>query len=87
MSPCRPGKHHEILTLMNVQKKDGTKMTNLTRCPNIKFGRERMIIAMEMVIHKYVVGAADNTGADLIIFHMMTESEKFFIFYFKMAPC
>ena len=71
---------------MNVQKKDGTKMTNLTRCPNIKFGRERMIIAMEMVIHKYVDGAADNTGADLVIIqiiHMMTESVKFFIFIFR----
>ena len=49
----------------------------MTLCPNIKFGRERMIIAMEMVIHKYVDGAADNTGADEVIFHMMSE----------MSPC
>ena len=58
----------------------------MTLCPNIKFGRERMIIAMEMVIHKYVVGAADNTGADLVIIqiiHMMTESVKFFILFFR----
>ena len=32
----------------NVQKKYGTKMTNMTLCPKIKFGRERIMIAMEM---------------------------------------
>ena len=58
----------------------------MTLCRNIKFDRESMMIAMEMVIHKYVDGAADNTGADLVIIqiiHMMTESVKFFIFIFR----
>ena len=25
-----PGKHHKMLTMMNVQKKEGTKMTSMT---------------------------------------------------------